>query len=311
MASLENRDTAAVVGVDVGGTWIKGAVQDPDGRLAARLDTRTPVGHGAEAVIMAVVEMVHELRSTCPTREVCHVGIAIPGLIDRVLGVVRFSANIGWRDVPVARILTDRVGLPVTIDHDARAAGLAEMRFGAARNVADVVYLSIGTGVSAAIIARGGVIPGGHGMAGEIGHISIVSNGDPCACGQRGCVESYASAAAIIRRYMEASHRRPANAEEVIIAATEGDGVAKEVVAKAVSVLASALACCTLMTDPSLIVIGGGLARVSESLIAPLRKAMEPMLRWREPPEIVASRVIEGAGRLGAGLIAWEAVGAR
>jgi glucokinase len=87
--------------------------------------------------------------------------------------------------------------------------------------------------------------------------------------------------------------------------------VAKEVVATAVSALASALVCCTLITDPSLIVIGGGVARVGESLITPLRKAMETMLRWREPPDIVASQVSEGAGRLGAGLIAWEAVGAR
>ena len=306
--SLGECRPAAVVGVDVGGTWIKGAVQHPDGRLAVCLDSPTPVGRGAEAVIAAVADMVADLRSSCHTHDISHVGVAVPGLVDRASGIVRLAANIGWRDLPVSRVLGDRVGLPVTIDHDARAAGLAEMRFGAARDVSDAMYVSIGTGVSAAIIASGRVMGGGHGMAGEIGHIPIVCNGEPCACGQRGCAESYASTAAIMRRYVQAGGRAPADAEEVIQSAAGGDDLARKVFAEAVSALATVLGDCVLIMDPSLIVIGGGAARAGESLLDPLRKAVQSRLLWRSPPKIVTSAVSEGAGRVGAALIAWEAV---
>ncbi len=158
----------------------------------------------------------------------------------------------------------ERLGIPVAIGHDVRTGGLAEAVLGAGRDTDDFVFMAIGTGIAAALILNGAPYPGTLGWSGEIGHVVVRPNGADCACGNQGCLETYASASAISRRY---GGLIPA--EEVIARAAREDDRAKQVWSEALDTLADGLAATTLLLDPSLLVIGGGLAQAGEKLLKP------------------------------------------
>ncbi len=126
-------------------------------------------------------------------------GVAIPGVVDEARGVAVFAANLGFRDVPLRDLVAERLGLPAALGHDMRAAGLAEARLGAGHGAEDVIFVGIGTGIAAAHVRGGHTNSGAHGAAGELGHIVVRPGGPACACGQRGCLETGASASAASR----------------------------------------------------------------------------------------------------------------
>jgi glucokinase len=312
----------AVVAVDVGGSAIKAAVTLRDGTELCTVKRPTPVADGPAAVVEAIVGCIDELRDRTSGRaHVVAVGVIPLGLVDPVAGIAVFSANAGWRDLPLRQLVADRVGLPVAIDHDVRAAGLAELRSGAARGVDEAVFVSIGTGIAAAVISGGRVLPGAAGLAGELGHVPVVADGEPCACGQRGCVETYSSAASIARRFRAAittdpagrlgagmAEDRPVTAAEVISRAGRGDQVATRVFDEAVAALARGLVGYLMIMDPSVIIIGGGLANAGSALLDPLSRAVRAGLAWRSAPPLVVGHYGDSAGRIGAALIGWRAV---
>ncbi|MET8546912.1 ROK family protein, partial [Kitasatospora sp. NPDC004799] len=231
-------------------------------------------------------------------------GIAVPGLVDEAGGTAVLAANLGWRDLPVRRRAEEHLDLPVAFGHDVRAGGLAESRLGAGRGCAHFAFVPVGTGIAAALVLDGRPVTGGRGFAGELGHLVVRPGGEPCGCGNRGCVETLASASAIARRYAEASGERRTTAEDVLARAAAGDRLAGRIRTEAVEALADGLAALTVLLDPERLVVGGGLAHAGEAYLAPLRTALAARLPFRPAPPLVAAELGHRAGSLGAALLA-------
>ncbi|MDQ2837527.1 MAG: ROK family protein [Actinomycetota bacterium] len=300
-----------VIAVDVGGTEIKGAVCDAGGAALAQRRRPTPVSAGVPAVLDEIAGLITELASAAEST-VRGVGLIMPGVVDAAAGIARYSTNIGWRDLAIRDQIRDRVGLPVAIEHDVRAGGLAEARLGAAHGVDEALFLAIGTGIAGASILGGRLVTGAGNLAGEIGHLPVFPDGELCACGQRGCTETYASAAALPRRYRTlggTGGERPEQirAEQVIERAEAGDPIAVRVFDEAITALARALVSYILLLDPALIVIGGGLSLAGDRLLVPLVERIGLGLVWRDVPELVTARFGADSGRVGAALVGWQA----
>lgn len=296
------------VALDVGGTLMKGAVVDRDGTARAveqRPTLRQP--DTVEGILRFATDLTALAAAGGGVAE--RVGLAVPGIVDELGGIARYSTNLGWRDLPLRDIAEQRLGLPVTLVHDVRAGALAEHEFGAAKGVADFLFLPIGTGIAGTVFVGGRPYRGADGMAGEIGHAPVpVGTGsigdEPCACGQRGCLETYASAAALVRRYGQ-----PGVSAADVVARAVSDSDARRVFDDAVSALGFALTTYTMLLDPALIVLGGGLAEAGETLLTPVRAQLAARVSWRVPPRVVKAALGASAGRLGAAISAWRSVG--
>jgi glucokinase len=275
----------------------------------ARLRRPTPPrDHGPDEVLAAALAMVDELTGAAPRPAgVRAVGLVVTGIVDERRGMAVHSENVGWRDVPVRSLVEQATGLPVGFGHDVRAGTLAEWRLGAGRRLQDMVFVPVGTGVSAGIVVQGRLVTGG-GYAGEIGHVDV-GHGEPCSCGGRGCVEALASAAAIARRYTAVSGRPVAGAREVAERMVAGDPVARRIWDDATDALALALAWTSVVLAPQAIVLGGGLARSGSLLFEPLGQALGRHLGVVRRPQLLPAALRDDAGFLGAALLAWEALG--
>ena len=197
------------------------------------------------------------------------VGCSVPGPLDREHGIVLFSPNLAWRDVPLANMLQDRLNVPIEIEDDARCAALGEALRGTARGAKNAVYVTISTGIGSGVIVNGELYRGAHGLAGEIGHITLEPLGPLCSCGNTGCFESLASGTAIAERARQAVMRGDATvmadlgaesitAKQVIQAAESGDEVARHVVETAGDYIGIGLAAVASAYDPEIITLGGG-----------------------------------------------------
>jgi glucokinase len=297
-----------VIGVDVGGTTIKAALFDFAGLEYSRSERTTPRHLGPDAVIATTIQAIVELRAQVSDTRLRAVGIVVPGVVDAQQGIAVYAANLGWQQVPLRQIVTDAVGLPVMVDHDVRAAGLAELELGAGRGLREVLFVALGTGVAAAVITRGQVSTGATDRAGELGHLPVFPDGERCACGQRGCTETYASAAALSRRYSAAGGMGDVPAEDVISRAAAGDPIADGVFQDAITALGRALVSYVLLMDPELILIGGGMAASGAALLHPLTREVQAGLAWRQAPAISIGQFAGDAGRRGAALLAWRAL---
>jgi len=302
------------IGLDVGGTVMKAALTAADGTVLHTDRRPTPRDDGPDAVVAALVGYAADLACAATDRQLTPraLGVAVPGIIDEPGGVAVFSANIGWRDVPLRKLLAERTGLPTAVGHDVRTGGIAEARLGAGRGSSQFFFLPIGTGIAGAIILGGRAHAGAHGGAGEIGHTVVRPGGDPCPCGSAGCLETLASGVSIARRYAEryGDGLSPGlTAAEIAARVASGDGAASEVWAEAVDALADALAQVTVLLDPGLVVIGGGVGDAGETLLAPLRAALASRLTFSQPPRLVRAELGDAAGALGAALLGWDLVG--
>jgi glucokinase len=298
-----------VLGVDVGGTTVKAALFDSDGLEYGGSAQPTPRHLGPDAVIATTIQAIVEVRAQAPEpARVRSVGLVVPGVVDAQQGIAVYAANIGWRQVPLRHIVADAIGLPVVLDHDVRAAGLAELEWGAGRGLHEVLFVALGTGVAAAVIIRGQAYAGATRMAGELGHLPVFPEGEWCACGQRGCTETYASGAALSRRYSAASGNSNVPAEDVISRAAAGDRVAQGIFSDAITALGRALVNYVLLMDPEVVLIGGGMAASGAALLQPLIREVQAGLAWRPAPRISIGRFAGDAGRRGAGLLAWRAL---
>jgi glucokinase len=301
--------TDCVVALDVGGTTIKGAVVAHDGVVMARLRRPTPPhGNRRDEVLVAILTAIDELTGAAPRSfSVRAVGLVVTGIVDERRGMAVHSANVGWRNVPVRSLVEHATRLPVGFGHDVRAGTLAEWRLGAGRGLEDLVFVPIGTGVSAGVVVQGRLITGG-GYAGEIGHVDV-GHGESCTCGGRGCVEALGSAAAIARRYAAVSGRPVAGAREVAERMVAGDPIARRIWNDATEALALALAWTSVVLAPQAILLGGGLARSGSLLFEPLGQALGRHLGVVRTPQLVPATLQDDAGFLGAALLAWDALG--
>jgi glucokinase len=299
-----------VIALDVGGTGMKAALIGAGGELLYETRQATDRDRGADAVVDAVVEFAARLRAEGVARfgePAAAAGVALPGRVDDAAGIAVYSANLGWRDVPLGALLAKRLDdVPVALGHDLRCGGLAEGRLGAGRGLDRFLFVALGTGIALAIGVDGRIEPGAHGCAGEIGHIVVRPGGRPCPCGKTGCLETVASAAAVTREWALASGRPEVSAADCAAAVVRGDPAAARVWHDAVEGLADGLATAVTLFDPEVLIVGGGLAEAGETLLGPLREAVARRLTFETLPSIVPAALGDAAGCLGAGLLAWD-----
>ena len=290
-----------VVGVDVGGTKIAGAVVARDSSLRATATLPTPVA-GVD-LVAAVGDLVTRLRTEVG-EELEAVGVGVPSLIDRRSGLVRMSANVDLADLDVRGVLQKRLGVVIGLDNDANLAALAEHRVGAGRDYGDIVMLTIGTGVGGGVIAGDNVFRGGSGTGAELGHMVVLADGPPCQrnCPNRGCLETMCSGTAIARD-------AGVPAEEVVKRARAGDASAIAVLDRAGRYLGVGLSNLANIFNPDAFVIGGGVAAAGDLLLGP---AIDEYRQRALPPNAEAHVVVAAlgprAGAIGAGLFAWGLV---
>ncbi|MFB6580728.1 ROK family protein, partial [Streptomyces sp. NPDC056402] len=194
-----------VIALDVGGTGMKAALVAADGTLLHEARRATGRERGPDAVVETIQDFAAELLDIGRERfgrPASAAGIAVPGIVDAEHGIAVYAANLGWRDVPMRALLGSRLGgIPVALGHDVRTGGLAEGRIGAGRGADRFLFVPLGTGIAGAIGIAGRIEAGAHGYAGEIGHIVVRPGGPACGCGQHGCLETLASAAAVSRAW--------------------------------------------------------------------------------------------------------------
>ena len=299
------------VGIDIGGTKIAGGVVDAEGRIVEKVRVDTPTDTAALA--QAVIDMALHFRST---HDIAAVGVAAAGFIDRDRAVVIHAPNIAWRNEPLKARLEAGVGLPVTIENDANAAGWAEYRFGAGRGVGHMVMLTMGTGVGGAVVLDGKLFRGGHGIGAELGHMRFIRGGLQCGCGQNGCLEQYASGRALQR---EANDIADAGGIGAGLAALRdetgtisgpavsrlvlaGDPGATEALRRVATALGEACGGYQAVLDPEMFVIGGGVAQLGEDLLAPVRLAYETSLPGygdRPVARFAIAQLVNDAGVIG------------
>ncbi len=280
---------------------MKGGLVSESGAVLLSERCPTPVADGPEAVVSGIRDFIGHLAASGDGVP-AGVGLAVPGLVSAE--TAHYATNIGWRDVPASDFTS--LDVPVMLGHDVRTGGLAESVLGAGRGVSDFLFLPIGTGIAGAMILRGEPYGGASGWGGEIGHIPVFPDGEQCACGQFGCLETYASGASVGRRYSLRSGVENVRAEQVVIS---DDPVAVEVWDEAVEALSLALATYTLLLDPSMIILGGGLAEAGPALLDPVRTRLVKRLAFRPAPPLLKSALGVDAGMLGAALLGWRAAG--
>ncbi|MFD9002838.1 ROK family protein [Streptomyces sp. NPDC059582] len=299
-----------VIALDVGGTGMKAALVGAEGQLLYRARRATGRERGPDAVVDGILDFAAELSAHGERQlgePAAAAGVAVPGIVDETHGIAAYAANLGWRDVPLRELLGRRLdGIPVALGHDVRTGGLAEGRIGAGRGADRFLFVPLGTGIAGAIGLDGRVEAGAHGFAGEIGHIVVRPGGSPCPCGQHGCLERYASAAAVSEAWAAACGDPAADAADCAKAVTSGDPNAVRVWQDAVDALADGLVTALTLLDPRILIIGGGLAEAGETLFSPLRDAVRRRVTFQKLPSIVPAALGDTAGCLGAGLLAWD-----
>ncbi|MFG2574688.1 ROK family protein [Streptomyces sp. NPDC048481] len=296
-----------VIALDVGGTGMKAALVGADGTVLHRARRATDRERGPEAVVDAILGFAADLREHGARQfgePASAAAVAVPGIVDEAKGVAVYAANLGWRDVPLRARLAERLQIPVALGHDVRTGGLAEGRVGAGRGADRFLFVALGTGIAGAIGVDGRVEAGAHGFAGEIGHIVVRPGGTPCPCGQHGCLERYASAAAVGQAWAAASGDPDADAAHCAKAVVSADPEAVRVWQHAVDALADGLITAVTLLDPRTLVIGGGLAEAGETLFTPLREAVRRRVTFQTLPRIVPAALGDSAGCLGAALLA-------
>ncbi|MEY9847552.1 glucokinase [Streptacidiphilus sp. BW17] len=298
-----------VIALDVGGTGMKAALVAPDGTLLH--EARRPTGreHGTPAVVSAILDFAAELRDEGRRRfgeTAAAAGVVVPGTIDEAEGVAVFSANLGWRDLPMRKLLGERLGIPIALGHDVRTGALAEGRLGAGRGVSRFFFIALGTGIAGGIGIDGRIESGAHGNGGEIGHVVVRPGGLACACGAHGCLETVASAGAVSRAWAAASGNPGATAADCATSVAAGDPRAVTVWTDALSALADGIVMAHSLLDTGTVIIGGGLAEAGDTLFAPLRVAVTERLSFQVPPALVPAMLKDTAACLGAGLLAWD-----
>ncbi|HET7349705.1 MAG TPA: ROK family glucokinase [Marmoricola sp.] len=291
------------VGVDVGGTKIAAGLVDQDGNLVNRERTDSPATNPAE-IVRTIDELVDRVSGD---REVEAVGVCAAGFVDRDRSTILFAPNLAWRDEPLKEHLQAVIDLPVVVENDANAAAWGEFTFGAGADVENLLMLTLGTGVGGGIVMDGRVLRGGFGLGAEVGHIRMVPNGVRCGCGNLGCLESYGSGSALERMAREQAAEDPAAARELIERAggsaaditgqmvtelaQEGDAFSRARLAEVGSWVGQGMATLAAVLDPTVVVIGGGVAEAGDLLLDPIRDAFashvtgrthRPMLEVRQ-----------------------------
>ncbi len=304
------------VGIDLGGTFIKGGIVDDLGNIIYADKTPTESENGADRVAMNISALVKTLLQKVGLNkdDVEGIGMGVPGMIDSKAGNVIYSNNLRWKDFRIGEKVSQLTGLQVKIANDANVAALGEAKFGAAKGFENVVLLTLGTGVGGGIVAEGKLLEGNKSAGAELGHAVIVANGEQCTCGRKGCLEAYASATALIRdtkRAMEA-HKDSKMWEigslekvtgKVAFDYKDSDPYAREVVENYIAHLAFGITNFANIFRPQVILLGGGVCAQGDALVKPLQALLNRDIFAGElgpQVEIKIAELENSAGLLGA-----------
>ena len=309
------------IGVDVGGTGIQFGAVDTDMKIIAErsIPTVTSVPFSEQVKRIADCALLTASDAGFGQNEIESIGVGIPGISSVSTGDVIKCTNMGWHHVPFCAEFRKYLDIPVFIDNDANVAALAESMAGVSAGTSSSVFITIGTGIGSGIILNQRIWRGFHGIGGELGHVVFSLGGVPCTCGNRGCLERYCSATALIRMAREALADQPDSmilqsvsnditkieARTVIDAARMHDPVASAVYEHWTDCLAQAIAGVVNLFDPEVIVLGGGVSKAGQFLLDPLlNKYSQYVLYGDQPlPEIKLASLGPEAGIIGAAML--------
>lgn len=313
------------IGIDLGGTNLKLALVDRDGRVLDKRQATVNPAQPPEPTLSDMVRLGEDLLAAGSfTRSaLVGVGIGTPGPLSPSKGRIIQSANLPlWRDVPVRDKLADAFGCPAVLENDGNAAAFGEFWAGGGNDADDLVMLTLGTGIGGGVVLGGKVLHGQFENAAELGHTIVIRDGLECPCGQRGCLEQYASASSVARRVEAAilsgerssitdlpGDERPITSQHVAHAAREGDQLCRRIWDEVCHYLAIACVNIQHTFNPGSVVLGGGLSEAGDFLLENVTRHFDT-LRWRvhdDFPKIVLARLGYDAGVIGAAGLAWTA----
>ncbi|RAN89079.1 glucokinase [Bacillus sp. SRB_28] len=299
---------------DIGGTFIKYAIIDERGGIYEKGKIETPVKNQKVEILHHICEIIRELEKNY---DIYSVGISSCGLIDSERGEVIFSANIpGYSGTKIVDYIYKATGYTAVIENDVRSACIGERWKGAGAEKENIILLTLGTGIGSGIIIDGKMLQGANGLAGEVGHMTIVHNGEECGCGGKGCYERYASTSALIRQYKKASLSQgieidKITGEEIIDRINNGEQLAKYVYEQFLQYVVTGLVNITHMFNPELIIIGGGIAEQGEIFLRQIQERFQQAIMdiYQKKTHIVLAALHNDAGLYGACYLAlsrWE-----
>ena len=279
------------IGIDLGGTSIKGAVVTEGGTILKEASCPTQRESGPEHVAREIAGLITALAEGYDPQAIGGVGVGCPGIVEDHSGIVRYSANLHWENFDLRAAVQKYSGYTVRLANDANAAALGEVVAGCAQNVDSAVILTLGTGVGSGVVLNGKILTGCTGGAAELGHMVVEDGGAPCACGRKGCFETYASATGLIRMAKEAMAQHPesllhataaevgdVNGQTIFRAKEQGDPTAVAVVERYIHYLSVGIANVINCFYPEVVALSGGIANQGEALLAPLREAVAPQV---------------------------------
>ncbi len=314
-----------LIGIDLGGTFIKAGALDPAAALARRWSIETQAAGGFDHVFARLVELIRDIarQTEAAGNRVAAVGIGVPGPMSHKRGFIYGAPNLpGWIDIPLRDMLERALSLPVTLENDANAAAYGEFVAGAGRGCNELVLLTLGTGIGGGVVAGGRMHRGHFDNAGEVGHVIAVPDGRPCPCGQRGCLERYASANAIAERLIEAIQSgepamladqvrlgTPITSQDVLATAQAGCATAHRIWDEACRQLAVTCVNLQHLLNPERILFAGGLINAGAPLLSGIQRHFE-QLNWhvaKDQPALAFATLGGDAGIIGAAALAREA----
>ena len=308
------------IGIDIGGTKIASGLVDENYRIVLKKSIPTKSQRPYEEIIRDMIGMVEALiaESGVPKEAIAGIGIGCAGTPDKEKGTILFSNNLGWYDVPLGTRLSETLHLPVSLDNDANAAALGEVLAGAAKGSKYALMITLGTGVGGGIILNGKVYDGVNHAGAEVGHTVIVSGGEPCTCGRKGCFEAYASTTALIRMAAKAAKEHPEsllshylsengslNGLLIFEAVHRQDETAQKVLADYLFYVGEGVVNLVNIFQPEMVVIGGGICAQGDLILEPIRRQLsqDVFCKAVSVPKIVSATLGNDAGIIGAAYV--------
>lgn len=305
------------IGIDIGGMSIKGAAIDSNGTVYEKFSMPFIKGEDGELTIRKLAELVKEyIVSHNLESKIVGIGIGSPGTLDIEKGVVNYANNLGWVDLHIAELMHEVLPYPVRLINDANAASLGEAKYGAGKSYKTVIMLTLGTGVGGGIIIDGKLFEGNEGKGGELGHTVIVMDGEQCTCGRKGCLETYASATALIRETKKAMRQNKRSlmwelCPEIELvsgrlpfeAAQKGDKTANELIDNYVKYLSEGILNYCNIFRPNVVVLSGGIANAGPFLFDKINaylKEHDYGYKFTPAVEVVPAELGYDSGKIGA-----------
>ena len=309
------------IGIDVGGTNVKIALVNDEGKILYSNSVPTRAEMGYEYTVNNIKQAIYDLlkETKLEPKDIQGIGFGFPGQVDYKAGIVRNAPNIpGWVEIPIAKIFEDEFHIPTRVDNDVRCAALGELNYGAGKGCENLICITVGTGIGSGLVVNGRLVRGASNAAGEIGHIKLQMNGGPiCGCGDTGCLEAFASGPAIVAlaedyirggkstKFRELANGAPITPYIVCEATKAGDPVAQRIFTIVGEYIGIGLASVVNLLNPEKIIIGGGVADAGEYLFNPLTETLKKraMKLAGETVKVVHAQLGNTAGVIGASLL--------